>query len=617
MHGTCEHVIWQCVCAGTIELFFKNDDVPKMRVRASVCDSVDLPSTSQEDVRSVLASGKSDEALQMMKGMSTSIDDLRYALQRFVAKRSVKGIRGIEEMAIQLGAPGKQEPKAVELWFDVIAAYGRMGKLKEASRCFKAARVCGAWTGEEKDIVLTNKFLHALHSDIKLAFIRARQFLNEGIYVDVSFFNVLLKSCMRQGDTRRARLVLAWMMEQRTHPDNISYSTLVKTFSYAGNFDGVLYVIDLMDINGYKPSDEVFSNLLIACGNAGQHDTAWMIWKNIVRSRGEKNIPVSLYEAMILSCNSASQGDRSLEILDLMKSSGIPPSVKAYNLALSACRAQPGRRARPVDLINAMNIFSEMKTRNLSLDQFTYGQLIEICAESSQGQMASWLHRAMEVDGVKANAIIYTSLIKAFIRSDMVSDAMEMFRVMVWGPARLKPTGATFRTLAKELRERGCIREALQIYSSMRRAKFAPNNIEFQKLIAAAAEAAFSQGDAGLQNDVAELCGVSSMSNLDLHGRSRYEGRAAVLCVLGMISMEYKATKQEPETLIIIVGRGGHSKGNEPVLPNVVLKMLTEELRLPLLNDHDKDHVEKKMQEDGRIIVDASVLMNWLQLKRC
>jgi pentatricopeptide repeat protein len=300
-----------------------------------------------------------------------------------------------------------------------------------------------------------------------------------------------------------------------------------------------------------------------------------------------------------------------------MKSNGVSPSVKAYNLALSACRAQPGRRARPVDLINAMNIFSEMKTRHLSLDQFTYGQLIEICAESSQGQMASWLHRAMEVEGVKANAIVYTSFIKALIRSDMIDDAMEKFRLMVWGPARLKPTGATFRTLAKELRERGHIREALQIYASMRKAKFAPNNIEFQKLIAAAAEAAFSQGDAGLQTDVAELCGVSSMANLDLHGRSRYEARAAVLCVLGMIATEYKASKREPETLVIIVGRGGHSIGNEPILPNVVLKMLTEELRLPLLNDQDKHQIETQMIEDGRIIVDASVLTSWLQLKRC
>jgi pentatricopeptide repeat protein len=614
MHFT----IRPCVYAGIVEETLKKDEGIKIRAHASMCESVDLPSTSQEDVRSVLDSGKSDEALQMMKGMSTTtIDDLRYALQKFVGKRSVKGIRGVEELAIQLGAPGKQERKAVELWFDIIAAYGRMGKLKSASRCFKAARIGGVWTGKEKDIVLTNKFLHALHSDVKLAFIRARQFLDEGTCVDVSSFNVLLKACMRQGDTRRARLVLSWMMEQRIHPDNISYSTLVKTFSYAGNFDGVLYVIDLMDINGYKPSDEVFSNLLIACGNAGQHDTAWMIWKNIVRSRGEKNIPVSLYEAMILSCNSVSQGDRSLELLELMKSNGVPPSVKAYNLALSACRAQPGRRARPVDLINAMNIFSEMKTRHLSLDQFTYGQLIEICAESSQGQMASWLHRAMEVEGVKANAIVYTSFIKALIRSDMIDDAMEKFRLMVWGPARLKPTGATFRTLAKELRERGHIREALQIYASMRKAKFAPNNIEFQKLIAAAAEAAFSQGDAGLQTDVAELCGVSSMANLDLHGRSRYEARAAVLCVLGMIATEYKASKREPETLVIIVGRGGHSIGNEPILPNVVLKMLTEELRLPLLNDQDKHQIETQMIEDGRIIVDASVLTSWLQLKRC
>lgn len=571
----------------------------------------------QERIETLVQTKKSDVALRMLPTLLKNIDDVECALKAFVSKRSVKGVRGIEELAAKLDllSSKSQLQGGVNLWFSIISAYGRLGKLSDSSRCFKEARSKGAWSGAESDARLTTLFLHALHSDIKLAFIRARQFLDDGVVFEVSTFNVLLKACMRQGDTRRAKLVLSWMSEARINPDSVTYSSLIKTFSYDNNFDGVLYVIDLMNINGFKPTGAVLSNLLVACGTLCQHDTALMLWRDIKRD-WEEDTPMSLYEAMMVSCNESSHGEYSLDLLEEMKANGIEPSVKSYNLALSGCRAQPGRRARPLDLINAISIFSEMRSKGLEVNVFTYGQLFEICAEASQGPIASWLQRCMEVDGIKANVIANTSLMKAMIRSNMVDEAMGIFRKMVWGPARLKPTGATFRTLGKELREMGHLKEALKIYTSMRKAKFAPNNIEFQKLIAAAAEAAFSQGDINLQHDVAELCRVTSLSEIDLHGTSRYEARAAVLCVLGMIGSEYRSTKRDPSPLTIIVGRGGHSNSSAPILPSIVIKMLRDELHVSLPEEGEEGHWEELQPEarkDGRIVIPSHALIKWLQ----
>lgn len=571
--------------------------------------------TSQEKrdmIKNVVISYKGERAVEELRRLVLDVDDLRVALELFVAKRSVKGVRGVESLAIDMDALHETNCRSTEFWFALISAYGRLGRLNSVSRCFKLARSHKKWFGMEEDVKHTNQFLHALHSDTKTLFIRARQLMQEGTIMDTVSFNVLLKSCMREGDTKRAKMVLSWMREHRVRPDSVSYSTLIKIFSYSNNFDGVLYVMDLMDINGFVYTDDVVSNLLIACGNACQHDTALMIWRDV---KSTKPPGMCLYEAMMISCNQASQGDRSLELLDEIKESGLVPSVKAYNLALSACRAQPGKRARHLDLINAINILSEMKVRGLDLDQFTYGQLFEICAEAGQGQIASWLKMSMETDGVKPNVVINTSLMKALIRGNMVEDAMGIFKKMIWGPSRSKPTGATYRTLAKELREKGYVIEALQIYTAMRKAKFAPNNIEFQKLISAAAERAFSQGDAQLQSKVAELCRVTSLSTLDLHGTSRFEARAAVLCVLGMIATEYRTRKKMPGPLTIIVGRGGHSSGNEPILPGVVRRMLVDELRVQLHEDPTEDFQELQpiSKMEGRIVIPGSVLIQWLQ----
>lgn len=608
-------------------------------------------------IQAIVRTKKSEQALRVLREVVEDCGDLRVALHEFVARRSVKGVIGIEQMAEEMGVParlhdrydgysnvsgthgnieqlprgqtsdrddlhnswGERAMDGTSLWFALIAAYGHLNRLKSVSRCFKMARKVGAWRGTLGDVRHTNKFLHALHSDIKTVFVRARQMMDDQTVLDTTSFNVLLKACMKEGDTKRAKMVLAWMQKQRVRPDGISYSTLIKTFSYSNNFDGVLYVYDLMDINGFEMTDEVRGNLLIACGVASQHDTALMIWRDRVKESkaspgGDlKPIPMSLYESMMISCNQASQGDRSLEVLDEIKERGLVPSVKAYNLALSACRAQPGKRARPLDLINAVNIFSEMKVRGLDVDGYTYGQLFEIAAEANQGPIASWLKSSMETDNIKPNVVINTSLMKALIRSGMVEDAIAIFKKMIWGPSSSKPTGATYRTLAKELREQGFVREALRIYTAMRKANFAPNNIEFQKLISAAAETAFSQKDSLLQAEVADLCRVTSLSILDLHGTSRYEARAAVLCVLGMIATEYRASGSSPSPLTIIVGRGEHS-ASEPVLPGVVKKCL-DELQVRTIDDERLDEFEELQplaMSEGRIVISGRTLYNWL-----
>lgn len=578
-------------------------------------DSNRADDTIHEDIQAAVFSNKGERAIEEVRSLIRNFDDLRIALDSFLSKGSVKGVRGVEGLALEMGALRNSDDSGTEIWFALISGYGRLGRLKSVSRCFKLARLHGKWSGSETDIKHTNQFLHAMHTDAKKLFVRVRQLMQSGTALDTVSFNVLLKSCMKEADTNRAKMVLSWMREYRVRPDSVSYSTLIKVFSYSNRFDGVLYVMDLMDINGFAYTDEVCSNLLIACGNACQHDTALMIWRDIKSTKKPENVSMALYEAMMISCNQSSQGERSLDILDEIKECGLVPSVKAYNLALSACRAQPGKRARHLDLINSINILSEMRVRRLSLDQFTFGQLFEICAEAGQGQIASWLRIAMDIDGIKPNVITNTSLMKALIRGNMVEEAMQLFRKMIWGPASCKPTGATYRTLAKELREKGFVLEALQVYTAMRKANFAPNNIEFQKLISAAAETAFSQRDAQLQSKVAELCRVTSLSTLDLHGTSRYEARAAVLCVLGMIATDFRARKKVPGPLTIIVGRGGHSCGNEPVLPGVVRRMLIDELKVQLEEDSTEQFQELQpiSKMEGRIVIPGNVLLQWLQ----
>lgn len=140
------------------------------------------------------------------------------------------------------------------------------------------------------------------------------------------------------------------------------------------------------------------------------------------------------------------------------------------------------------------------------------------------------------------------------------------------------------------------------------------NNQEFTELVSAAAEHALRHRDAALQQQVLALAEVAPCPReLDLHGMSSTEARAAVLCVLSSAQQAYlqaqaqqagqaqqggdggassgsgpadarvassssSSSGWEAHDITIITGCGRNSAAGEAVLPGVVLKLVREEL---------------------------------------
>ena len=173
---------------------------------------------------------------------------------------------------------------------------------------------------------------------------------------------------------------------------------------------------------------------------------------------------------------------------------------------------------------------------------------------------------------------------------------------------RLKPNRAAFKALIQVLRENGALGNALRVYDGMRRAGHAPNNREFQELTAAAAEIALTKQDSDLQAQVAAVCNVTSCREVDLHGMSLYEARAAVLCVLSLLQQTYRARGCLTHDITIITGRGEHSAGGEPVLRGTILGLLRDELKLGALAPEDSED-----GNPGRVVVPREAAEAWLR----
>lgn len=96
-----------------------------------------------------------------------------------------------------------------------------------------------------------------------------------------------------------------------------------------------------------------------------------------------------------------------------------------------------------------------------------------------------------------------------------------------------------------------------------------------------AAERALKSEDAELRAAVAGVLSITSAREVELHGMSGVEARAAVLCVLALLQQEHRDTGTVAHDCALITGRGKGSAGGEPVVRQEVLALL-ERLRLRL-----------------------------------
>lgn len=574
---------------------------------------------------SICATKNTQAALQELESLKSSRAALEVAAATFGKKGSVKGVSAVEKMAKWNGLLLGESSK--ELWFSIIRSYGLLGRLEHVERCFRSARKCKAWN--RNDVRLSNIYLNALHTDIKKQFSAAEKLMKHEARATITTFNTLLKGCMHEprNNTSYIRRVMHWIKEQGHTPDPVTYSSLIKSYSYGGDFEGVLSVRNIMSSNGFALTSTVWSDLLIACGAAQHPEIALMLWREAKTAfGGAAFVPTQVYNAMLTSCNATHQEERALNIFKEMKDAGVAPTVRTYNLAIRSCRGPSGQRLRKDQLDSAIELYKEMITLSIDPDAFTFGTIFELCAATKNGRLALDLYHDMQERKIKSNLVIMTAVLKSLARDNMIDECQEIFRKMVWGPARLKPRACTYSTLAREYREAGALTAALQAYEGMRRAGFAPNNRELQELMSAVADATLTNlGNAELQQAVASLFNVTSTKYIDLHGMSSQEARAAVLCILSMLMIEYQKTGFPPEPLTIITGRGRHSvdadgdleSKKEAVLPRIVRSLLSEELRI-LVNHNEESAKKLSMAEfnnPGRIVIPSETLLRWLRAR--
>lgn len=170
-------------------------------------------------------------------------------------------------------------------------------------------------------------------------------------------------------------------------PDLVTYSTLIKGFCTMGDVDRGLKILENMKIDGnFTPDEVVYNSLLDGC--AKQHRL-----------------------------------DDALRLLDDMKVTCVTPS----NYTLSMLVKLMGRCRRLEQAFTLVETVSQEHGFKVNLQVYTC--LIHACFANEQPAKALALHDQILAEGLCPDEKLYTSLVRGFLQSGSVDQAVRMLRV--------------------------------------------------------------------------------------------------------------------------------------------------------------------------------------------
>jgi len=442
----------------------------------------------------------------------------------------------------------------------VIAAYGAVGRYREARTTFTEMRRAGVFPDTSTCNALLGAICHqcALQAsaearqerDISNAalkvFVRFTQLFNDGLLEepDLVTYNILLKACSIAGDVRRTESVLGWIKEDGLPMSVFTITSLIRIFDKAGHADGLMQVVELMESGSFKPSRQHWRSIVAAFGRLGHLELAFSIWtRPIIRGSLPK---VEEYNTLLEACGICKQGSKALDVFWAMRRAGHQPTLQTYATVMSALQstAEVHSRSSGSDeqVKAALGVLEDLKASGLTGTTEIYTRLVSICTELGYYASVRLIITEMEELGLRVDTICGTALIKGYGEAGWVDEAIDMYNKMREGPAYMQPSRGTHLELSRICRQAGRLDMALQAYNNMRSAGFPPCDREFQAITEAVANEVVEGVDASAAKRSLPL-GVSSVmlagrdlaegdALLDLAGLSPAEARAKVLGLL-------------------------------------------------------------------------------------
>ncbi|KAF7804492.1 pentatricopeptide repeat-containing protein [Senna tora] len=253
---------------------------------------------------------------------------------------------------------------------------------------------------------------------------------------DESVFKKLLPNLINPSDNEPPLLPKVYA------PDSRIYTTLMKGYMKVGRVSDTVRMLEAMrrqDDRASHPDHVSYTTVVSALVKTGSMDRARQILTEMTRI----GVPANriTYNILLKGYCKQLQIEKARELLkEMADDAGIQPDVVSYNILIDGCILVD-------DSAGALAFFNEMRARGIAPTKVSYTTLMKAFALSGQPKLAHKVFDEMLNDPrVKADIIAWNMLVEGYCRLGLIEEAKKIIEKMKENG--LNPDVATYGSLA-------------------------------------------------------------------------------------------------------------------------------------------------------------------------
>ncbi|KAJ0470034.1 putative tetratricopeptide-like helical domain superfamily [Helianthus annuus] len=231
------------------------------------------------------------------------------------------------------------------------------------------------------------------------------------------------------------------MLEKVFAPNTRMYTTLMKGYMKAGRIKDTVRMLEAMrnqEDSSSHPDHVSYTTVVSALVNVGSMEKARQVLTEMTRSGVQANRIT--YNILLKGYCQQLQLDNARDTIKEMINAGIEPDAVSYNTLIDGCILID-------DCAGALAFFNEMRARGIAPTKISYTTLMKAFSVSGQPKLAHDVFSEMEKDPrVKVDLVAWNMLIEAYSRAGMLDPAKELVEKMK--KKGVYPDVATYGSLA-------------------------------------------------------------------------------------------------------------------------------------------------------------------------
>ncbi|KAL5216450.1 hypothetical protein ABZP36_007851 [Zizania latifolia] len=357
--------------------------------------------------------------------------------------------------ALRLFRLGPRPPLSAQLYNILMRAFLRAGHPEDALHLFVEMLDATDVNPDQHTVACILKSCSSMCSPVVGRGVQAYA-VKRGLVVDRFVLNSLIHMYASCGDVVAAQVLFDTVEEKGV----VTWNAMVAGYFKNGSWRKVAEMFKGMLEVG-APFDEVtLVSVATACGRAGDAKLGKWIGEYVEKNGmvGNRNLATALVD-MYAKCGEL---DEARRLFDGMRSR----DVVAWSAMISGYTQADRCR-------EALNLFSEMQSTEVSPNDVTMVSVLSACAVLGALETGKWVHSYVRRKGLPLTVVLGTALVDFYAKCGCIDSAVEAFKSM---PLR---NSWTWTALIKGMASNGRGREALELFSSMREANVEPTDVTF------------------------------------------------------------------------------------------------------------------------------------------